>query len=370
MRLKAWEELPDQLKTESVRPYYDALRKKQGALFCKRLTDLLLSAALLVVLSPVLLVLAICIKIDSPGTVFFRQVRVTQYGREFRIFKFRTMVQDAPKLGSAVTVKNDMRITRMGRLLRGCRLDELPQLINILKGEMSFVGTRPEVPKYVSQYTPEMMATLLLPAGVTSEASIQYKDEDRLLDGASDPDKTYVEQVLPGKMAYNLQSLLGRMENDAAHRHGGAALKYTNCKRGNRYYDEGLDYQPLRHPAVDGRAGAALLFLKIPAGARPSGAHLHRQRNPQHRHQHDPRRRALPRGNDGRRARAGERPDVIYTSAPTIFAAASAVIAAKRLKVPCVVEVRDIWPESIVEYKGMSRKNPIIVALYALEKKI
>ena len=120
---------------------------------------------------------------------------------------FRTMVQDAPKLGSAVTVKNDMRITRMGRLLRGCRLDELPQLINILKGEMSFVGTRPEVPKYVSQYTPEMMATLLLPAGVTSEASIQYKDEDRLLDGASDPDKTYVEQVLPGKMAYNLQSL-------------------------------------------------------------------------------------------------------------------------------------------------------------------
>ena len=207
MRLKAWEELPDQLKTESVRPYYDALRKKQGALFCKRLTDLLLSAALLVVLSPVLLVLAICIKIDSPGTVFFRQVRVTQYGREFRIFKLRTMVQDAPKLGSAVTGKNDMRITRMGRLLRGCRLDELPQLINILKGEMSFVGTRPEVPKYVSQYTPEMMATLLLPAGVTSEASIQYKDEDRLLDGASDPDKTYVEQVLPGKMAYNLQSL-------------------------------------------------------------------------------------------------------------------------------------------------------------------
>ena len=134
-------------------------------------------------------------------------MRVTQYGREFRIFKFRTMVQDAPKLGSAVTVKNDMRITRMGRLLRGCRLDELPQLINILKGEMSFVGTRPEVPKYVSQYTPEMMATLLLPAGVTSEASIQYKDEDRLLDGASDPDKTYIEQVLPGKMAYNLQSL-------------------------------------------------------------------------------------------------------------------------------------------------------------------
>lgn len=133
-RLKAWEELPDQLKTESVRPYYDALRKKQGALFCKRLTDLLLSAALLVVLSPVLLVLAICIKLDSPGTVFFRQVRVTQYGREFRIFKFRTMVQDAPKLGSAVTVKNDMRITRMGGCCAAAAWTSCRSSFNILKG--------------------------------------------------------------------------------------------------------------------------------------------------------------------------------------------------------------------------------------------
>ena len=155
-----------------------------------------------------MLILALAIKLDSPGTVMFRQVRVTQYGREFRIFKFRTMVSNAQQLGTQVTVQGDARVTRMGRLLRRCRLDELPQLLNILTGEMSFVGTRPEVPKYVSQYTPEMMATLLLPAGVTSRASIEYKDEDRLLADAQNADETYVEQVLPGKMAYNLNSLL------------------------------------------------------------------------------------------------------------------------------------------------------------------
>lgn len=170
--------------------------------------DLILSCVLIVLLSPVMLILAVAIKLDSPGTVMFRQVRVTQYGKEFRIFKFRTMVQNAQQLGTQVTVKGDNRITRMGHLLRKCRLDELPQLFNILLGEMSFVGTRPEVPKYVSRYTPEMMATLLLPAGVTSQASIQYKDEDRLLENAQDADKTYVEQVLSGKMEYNLKSIL------------------------------------------------------------------------------------------------------------------------------------------------------------------
>ena len=170
--------------------------------------DLILSCVLIVLLSLVMLILAVAIKLDSPGTVMFRQVRVTQYGKEFRIFKFRTMVQNAQQLGTQVTVKGDNRITRMGHLLRKCRLDELPQLFNILLGEMSFVGTRPEVPKYVSRYTPEMMATLLLPAGVTSQASIQYKDEDRLLENAQDADKTYVEQVLPGKMEYNLKSIL------------------------------------------------------------------------------------------------------------------------------------------------------------------
>ena len=197
MMLRKWEDLPQEMRTEEVRPYYDLLRKKQGSLLCKRLFDILASLVLLVLLSPVFLVLAIAIKLDSRG----------QYGREFRIFKFRTMVQNADRIGSQVTVSGDSRITRVGKVIRSCRLDEVGQLLNVLGGSMSFVGTRPEVPKYVARYTPEMMATLLLPAGVTSEASIRYKDEAELLDKAEDVDKTYVQQVLPGKMAYNLASI-------------------------------------------------------------------------------------------------------------------------------------------------------------------
>ena len=206
--LKRWEQLPQELQNDSVRPYYEALSRKRGQLLLKRVFDILLSLVLLVLLSPVMLILALAIRLDSPGEVLFRQVRVTQYGQEFRIFKFRTMVANAQQLGTQVTVQGDMRITRMGKLLRKCRLDELPQLLNILMGQMSFVGTRPEGPRYVRQYTPQMLATLLLPAGVTSQASIRYKDEDRLLDNSSDPDRTYVEQVLPGKMEYNLNSML------------------------------------------------------------------------------------------------------------------------------------------------------------------
>ena len=206
--LKRWEQLPQELQNDSVRPYYEALSRKRGQLLLKRVFDILLSLVLLVLLSPVMLILALAIRLDSPGEVLFRQVRVTQYGQEFRIFKFRTMVANAQQLGTQVTVQGDMRITRVGKLLRKCRLDELPQLLNILMGQMSFVETRPEVPRYVRQYTPQMLATLLLPAGVTSQASIRYKDEDRLLDSSADPDRTYVEQVLPGKMEYNLNSLL------------------------------------------------------------------------------------------------------------------------------------------------------------------
>lgn len=206
--LKRWEQLPQELQNDSVRPYYEALSRKRGQLLFKRVFDILLSLVLLVLLSPVMLILALAIRLDSPGEVLFRQVRVTQYGQEFRIFKFRTMVANAQQLGTQVTVQGDMRITRVGKLLRKCRLDELPQLLNILMGQMSFVGTRPEVPRYVRQYTPQMLATLLLPAGVTSQASIRYKDEDRLLDSSADPGRTYVEQVLPGKMEYNLNSLL------------------------------------------------------------------------------------------------------------------------------------------------------------------
>lgn len=207
MMVKKWEKLPPEFQTEEVRPYYEILRKKQVSLMAKRGFDVVVSALMLAVLSPVFLALAVAIKLDSPGPVFYRQVRVTQYGRQFRIFKFRSMVSNADKIGAQVTVGNDSRITRVGRVIRNCRLDEICQLIDIFRGTMTFVGTRPEVPKYVAAYTPEMMATLLLPAGVTSEASIRYKDESALLDGAEDVDEVYIHQVLPGKMEYNLDAI-------------------------------------------------------------------------------------------------------------------------------------------------------------------
>lgn len=207
MMLKKWDDLPAEMRTEAVKKYYDILKKKRAALFLKRVFDVLVSLVMLFILSPVFLILAIAIKIDSKGPVFYRQVRVTQYGRHFRIFKFRTMVQNADKIGSLVTVGNDARVTRVGRLIRKCRLDEICQLIDVFRGTMTFVGTRPEVPKYVEAYSDEMMATLLLPAGVTSEASIYYKDEDALLFGAEDPDLVYTKEILPAKMRYNLLSI-------------------------------------------------------------------------------------------------------------------------------------------------------------------
>lgn len=207
MRMISWEKLPSQMQTEAVKPYYEILQKKQISLIFKRSFDIVVSLIMLLILSPVFLVLAIAIKLDTEGPVFYRQVRVTQYGKEFRIFKFRTMVNNADKIGSQVTVGGDSRITRVGKVIRECRLDEIGQLLNILGGSMTFVGTRPEVPKYVEKYTPEMWATLLLPAGVTSEASIRYKDEAALLDAAEDIDATYIQDVLPGKMKYNLRSI-------------------------------------------------------------------------------------------------------------------------------------------------------------------
>lgn len=205
--MKSWDKLPEYLKNDSVRVYYDHLRKKQLSLVIKRLFDFFMALLLLIILSPVFLVLAIWIKADSQGPVFFRQIRVTQFGKKFRIFKFRTMVNHADKKGTLVTVAQDARITKVGAKIRNSRLDEIPQLINVLLGDMSFVGTRPEVEKYVNGYTPEMLATLLLPAGITSEASIAYKDEDRLLEGAKDVDAVYLQQVLPEKMKYNLNYL-------------------------------------------------------------------------------------------------------------------------------------------------------------------
>lgn len=203
MLIKKWEKLPAEMQTDAVRPYYEKLRKKQFSLFNKRLFDIIVSAVMLLLLVPLFLILAVAIKIDSKGPVFYRQERVTQYGKRFRIFKFRSMTQNADK-GSLVTVDNDSRVTRVGKFIRKFRLDELCQLIDVFRGTMTFVGTRPEVPKYVDRYTDEMKATLLLPAGVTSIASIKYKDEARLLSGAEDTDKIYIEKILPEKMKYNL----------------------------------------------------------------------------------------------------------------------------------------------------------------------
>ena len=206
MKILAWEQLPPEMQTEEVRKYYDILKKKTAGLFFKRAFDLVASVMGLIVLSPVFLALAIAIKIDSPGPVFYRQERVTQYGKRFRIHKFRTMVQNADK-GSQLTVNNDSRITRVGKVIRDCRLDEIAQLIDVLQGTVTLCGVRPESPKYVAAYTKEMMATLLLPAGVTSLASIYYKDEAKLLDGVENADQVYIETILPGKMYYNLKGM-------------------------------------------------------------------------------------------------------------------------------------------------------------------
>ena len=206
MKIIDWEQLPENMQTDAVKKYYDILKTRRHSLMLKRIFDLVLSVVSLVALSPVYLFLAIAIKIDSPGPVIYRQERITQYGRSFYIHKFRTMIQDADK-GSQVTVGNDVRITRVGKVIRDCRLDEIAQLIDVIQGTLTLVGARPESPKYVAEYSDEMMATLLLPAGVTSLASIYYKDEAKMLEGVEDADKVYVEKILPEKMYYNLRGI-------------------------------------------------------------------------------------------------------------------------------------------------------------------
>ncbi|MCF2681350.1 sugar transferase [Faecalicatena contorta] len=207
--MKNWNQLPEDMQVPEVKMYYDILQKHKVGLKLKRIFDIVVASMMIIILLPIFVLLGILIKVDSPGPIMFRQVRITAYGREFKIFKFRTMVNNADKIGTQVTTKGDARITKVGKMLRGCRLDELPQLFNIVIGDMSFVGTRPEVPKYVAKYTNEMKSTLLLPAGVTSRASIEYKDEERLLEHAENADEVYVKQVLPEKMKYNLKALEG-----------------------------------------------------------------------------------------------------------------------------------------------------------------
>lgn len=208
MALKKWDSLPERMRTPEVKPYYDSLSRRRAGLALKRIFDLVMSVLLIIILSPAMLVIAVAVALDSPGGVFYRQRRVTTYGKEFRIFKFRTMRSDADRIGPAVTSGEDARITRVGKVLRGCRLDELPQLFNVFCGDMSFVGSRPEVVKFVDRYTPEMYATLLMPAGITSEASIRFKDEAQMFDGSGDPEADYVNILLPKKMVYNLASVM------------------------------------------------------------------------------------------------------------------------------------------------------------------
>lgn len=206
--LRKWDDLPEFMRIPEVKPYYEALRHKRLSLLIKRLFDIVVSLILIVILALPMVIIAICIKADSEGPVFYRQERVTQYGKHFKIHKFRTMVSNADKIGSAVTVGNDNRITRVGSRLRNLRLDELPQVFDVLSGNMSFVGTRPEAVKYVKQYKPEYNATLLMPAGITSEASIHYKDEAKLLEETDNVDKTYIDSVLPDKMKWNLNDII------------------------------------------------------------------------------------------------------------------------------------------------------------------
>lgn len=207
MFLRQWDDLPEFMRTEEVKPYYEVLEKKKLSLFFKRAVDLVGGLVLLVILAIPMAIIAVMIKLDSEGPVFYRQERITTYGKHFKIHKFRTMVSNADKIGTAVTVGNDSRITKVGAKLRGCRLDELPQVFDLISGNMSFVGTRPEAVRYVEKYKPEYMATLLLPAGITSEASIRYKDEAELLEAAADPDRVYIEEIVPQKMKYNLKSI-------------------------------------------------------------------------------------------------------------------------------------------------------------------
>ena len=172
-------------------------------MIAKRIFDLFFALAGTLLLLPVFAAIAIWIKLDSKGPVFFRQERVGQFGKTFRIFKFRTMCLEAEAKGRQITVGKDPRITRSGRFLRHYKLDELPQLLNVVLGEMSLVGPRPEVPRYVALYPEEVRELVLsVSPGITDYASIEYKDENTILGQAEDPDKAYIEEVMPVKLVY------------------------------------------------------------------------------------------------------------------------------------------------------------------------
>lgn len=172
-------------------------------MIAKRIFDLFFALLGVLLLAPLFLFISFWIKFDSQGPVFFRQERVGRFGKTFRIFKFRTMCLDAESKGRQITVGEDSRITRSGRFLRKTKIDELPQLLNVISGEMSLVGPRPEVPRYVALYPADVRELVLsVPPGITDYASIEYKDENAILGRAADPDKAYTEEVMPVKLGY------------------------------------------------------------------------------------------------------------------------------------------------------------------------
>lgn len=171
----------------------------------KRLFDIIASGAGLIILSPLFIVLAIWIKLDSKGPVFYRQIRVGKDNKDFKLFKFRSMRPNADKLGLITIGGRDPRVTRSGYYIRKYKLDEFPQLINVFNGNMSLVGPRPEVRKYVDMYTPEQMRVLSVRPGITSLASIRYRNENDILAASKDPERCYIEQVMPDKLAIDLE---------------------------------------------------------------------------------------------------------------------------------------------------------------------
>lgn len=193
------------VKTASPEAIEEILEKRKIQLILKRIFDIIVSFIGLLVLLPIFMIIAFIIKVDSKGPIFFRQIRIGKNGKKFKIFKFRTMVVDAEKKGMQITIDGDNRITRAGYILRKSKLDELPQLINVLKGDMSFVGPRPEVPRYVAMYDERQRSILKVTPGITDIASIEFRDENSLLAKSKNPEETYKKEIIPRKIELNME---------------------------------------------------------------------------------------------------------------------------------------------------------------------
>lgn len=217
MFITRFEELPKEMQNSAVKEYAVLLSGKKGTLLAKRILEFLLCGLVFLITLPLFLAIAAGVGLTSEGPVFFRQERVGRDMKPFFILKFRTMIKDADRQGIQLTTGNDSRITGFGRLLRKTNLDEMPQILNVLKGEMSIIGTRPEVRRYVAHYTDEMYATLLLAPGMLSDASVKYKDENSLLTGVENPQEIYLRKILPDKMRYNLAYLKNISVNTDIH---------------------------------------------------------------------------------------------------------------------------------------------------------